>query len=279
MNILSLFDGLSGAMVALERANIKVDNYFSSEIDKYAIRVSEKNYPNIIRLGDINNWKEWDLPKIDLIIAGSPCQGFSNSGRGLNFDDPRSKLFFVFVDILKAYKPKYFLLENVRMKKEWADTISTLLGVTPILIDSALVSAQTRKRYYWTNIPNVTQPEDKGLLLKDIIESGEVDRDKSYAIDANYYKGGNLKSYYDFSKRQLVFDKPHQSSKRLMVKTEKSFRKLTPEECEKLQTLPVGYTEKGIEQISNKQRYKMLGNGFTINTVAWILSFMSEENK
>jgi len=119
MNVLSLFDGLSGGRIALERAGIKVDNYYASEIDKYATIVSAKNYPDIIRLGDVTKWQEWNLPKIDMVIGGSPCQGFSNAGKGLNFDDPRSKLFFTFVDIVKALKPTYFLLENVMMKKEW----------------------------------------------------------------------------------------------------------------------------------------------------------------
>lgn len=193
MNVLSLFDGISCGRVALERSKIKVDKYYASEIDKYAIQISNKNFPDIIQLGDINKWESWNLSNIDLIIGGSPCQGFSNAGLGLNFDDPRSKLFFTFIDILKYYKPKYFLLENVKMKQEWQDIISRFIETDPIEIDSALVSGQSRKRLYWTNIPNIVQPEDKGILLKDIIESGTVDREKSYCIDANYYKGGSLK--------------------------------------------------------------------------------------
>lgn len=127
MNVLSLFDGMSCGRIALDRAGISVDNYYASEIDKYAIQVSKKNYPDIVQLGDITQWESWDLPEIDLILAGSPCQGFSNAGKGLNFDDPRSKLFFTFVDILKHYKPKYWLLENVKMKKEWSDVITKTL--------------------------------------------------------------------------------------------------------------------------------------------------------
>jgi len=191
MNILSLFDGMSCGRVALDRAGIKVDNYYSSEIDKYAIQIADKNYPQDTcnRLGDVTNWKEWELPKIDLLIGGSPCQGFSFAGKQLNFDDPRSKLFFEFVDILKAYKPKYFLLENVKMKKEYQDVISGYLGVEPIEINSALVSAQNRKRLYWTNIPNVTQPEDKGIMLKDIIlEAG--------AFGVTYNRKDKIKSLY-----------------------------------------------------------------------------------
>ena len=171
MNILSLFDGMSCGRVALERAGIKVDNYYASEIDPYAIKVSQKNYPDIIQLGDVRFWETWGLRDIDMVIAGSPCQGFSNAGGRLNFDDPRSKLFFTFVDILEHYKPKYFLLENVMMKKEWENIITEHMGVEPIEINSALVSAQNRRRLYWTNIPNITQPEDRKIFLRDIVLS------------------------------------------------------------------------------------------------------------
>lgn len=176
MNVLSLFDGISCGKVALERAGVKIDKYYASEIDKYANIISEKNHKDIIRLGDVTNWKNWniDFSSIDLLIGGSPCQGFSMAGKLQNFDDPRSKLFFEFVDILNCIKklnPNVkFLLENVKMKKEWQDTITKYIGVEPILIDSALVSAQRRKRLYWTNISNeIKQPKDKGILLKDIV--------------------------------------------------------------------------------------------------------------
>lgn len=174
MNILSLFDGISCGRVALERANIRVGKYYASEIDKYATQISNKNYPDIIRLGDINQWRSWaiDWQSIDLVLAGSPCQGFSFAGKQLAFDDPRSKLFFVFVDILnhiRAVNPKVkFLLENVRMKKACQQIITDTLGVDSMLINSSLVSAQDRKRLYWFNW-NAEQPEDKGILLKDII--------------------------------------------------------------------------------------------------------------
>ena len=214
MNVLSLFDGMSCGQLALKRANIPYKKYFASEIDKYAIQITQKNFPDTVQLGDVNNWMNWNLPKIDLLLGGSPCQGFSVAGYGLNFSDPRSQLFFRYVDCLQWYKPTWFLLENVKMKKEWQEVISNLLGVQPIEIDSALVSAQSRKRLYWTNIPNITQPEDKGILLKDIIEDGVVDRDKSYCIDANYWKGGSLKGYKEKKRRQLVM---HQSEKRLMI--------------------------------------------------------------
>ncbi|MFA7287279.1 MAG: DNA (cytosine-5-)-methyltransferase [Melioribacteraceae bacterium] len=209
MNVLSVFDGMSCGQIALERTGIKVDNYYASEIDKYAIKVTQKNYPNTKHIGSVVDVKVEDLPKIDLLIGGSPCQGFSFAGKQLNFEDPRSKLFFEFVRLKNELNPKYFLLENVKMKKEYQDVISELLGVEPIMINSSLVSAQNRKRLYWTNIPDIDQPEDKWIFLKDIIEHGLVDRDKSYCVDANYFKGGNLKSYFSDSRRQLVFEKPH----------------------------------------------------------------------
>ena len=150
MNVLSLFDGMSCGRIALERAGIKVDKYYASEIDKYAITITKKNFPNTIHIGDVTKIKAEDLEPIDLLMGGSPCQGFSFAGRQLNFDDPRSALFFEFVRLLKECKPKYFLLENVRMKKEYQDVITEHLGVEPIMINSALVSAQNRKRLYWT---------------------------------------------------------------------------------------------------------------------------------
>ena len=157
MKVLSLFDGISCGMVALERADIPVDTYYASEIEKNAIAISQKNYPNIIRLGDVTKWRKWDIPweEIDLLIGGSPCQGFSFAGKQLNFNDPRSKLFFEFVDILNHIKKRNpnvkFLLENVKMKAEWQDVISGYLGVEPIRINSALVSAAKRDRLYWAN--------------------------------------------------------------------------------------------------------------------------------
>ena len=221
VNVLSLFDGMSGTQMALYNSGIAVDKYYASEIDKYAIKITQKNFPDTIQLGDVKDIKGKDLPEIDLVVAGSPCQGFSFAGKQLAFDDPRSALFFEFIRILREVKPKYFLLENVRMKKEFQDVISEqissvypeytsggLFSIEPILINSALVSAQNRQRLYWTNIPNIEQPEDLGIVLRDVLEDSFVaDRDKSYCIDANYYKGGNPKNYFEKSRRQLVFDK------------------------------------------------------------------------
>lgn len=196
MNILSLFDGISCGQVALERAGIKVENYFASEVDKNAIKVTQYNWPNTIQLGDVTKWKEWNLPKIDLILAGSPCQGFSFAGKQLNFEDPRSKLFFVFLDVLAHFNQKFFLLENVRMKKVFQDVITKKLNVEPILINSSKVSAQSRNRLYWTNIPKVMQPEDKNILIKDILEQNEDGHfsDGFYVVPRGANQGG-LKHY------------------------------------------------------------------------------------
>ncbi|HZK25189.1 MAG TPA: DNA cytosine methyltransferase [Oscillospiraceae bacterium] len=292
MNVLSLFDGMSCGQIALERAGINVSKYYAAELDKYAITVTQANYPNTIQLGDVTAWREWgiDWSSIDLLIGGSPCQGFSFAGKQLAFDDPRSKLFFVYVDILnhiRSVNPDVkFMLENVKMKKEYLGVISEHLGVDPVFINSALVSAQNRQRYYWANW-EFGQPKDKGLVLADVIENGGVDRDKAHCIDANYYKGGNLKSYFAKSRRQLVFTEKsrallstmYKENAKSMIKRNKkgwlvldegliTYRKLTPIECERLQTVPSGYTA----HVSNTQRYKMLGNGFTVEVISHILS-------
>ena len=207
INVLSLFDGMSCGQIALDRLGIEVNKYYASEIDKYAMTIAKKNYPNILHIGDVTQVDGTKLDKIDLMIGGSPCQGFSFAGKQLNFKDPRSALYFEFVRLLKETKPKYFLLENVRMKKEFQEIITKDLGVEPIMINSSLLSAQNRVRLYWTNIPNITQPKDLGIVLKDIIEDGVTDRTKSHCLDANYFKGGNLKSYFEKHRRQLIFSK------------------------------------------------------------------------
>ena len=297
--VLSTFDGMSCVRIALEQLGIPIKQYFASEIDKYPIQITQKNYPDTIQLGDVTKVFAKNLPPIDILVGGSPCQGFSFAGDQLAFDDPRSALFFEFVRLIKECKPKYFLLENVRMKKEFLDVITEQLGVEPIFINSSLVSAQNRQRYYWTNIPNVQQPEDRGLVLKDILEDSDwfTDRDKSHCLDANYFKGGNLKSYFEKHRRQLVFNKPIQVGtadikgfdiiKRVyspdgksptlttmqgghrqpkVAEDETRWRKLTPLECERLQTVPDNYTE----GVSNTQRYKMLGNGMTVEVIKHI---------
>lgn len=370
INVLSLFDGVSCGRVALQRAGIPVNKYYASEIDKYAIMITQNNFPDTVQLGDVTKWEDWDIDwgSIDLLIGGSPCQGFSFAGKQLNFNDPRSKLFFDYVNILhhiQKHNPNVkFLVENVKMKQEFQNIFSDMLGVQPVEINSALLSAQNRKRLYWTNW-EFGQPEDKHIMLKDIVhEYSKVDRDKSLCLDANYYKGGNLKQYYEKHRRQLAFEwlneyivpfdktlqildkevergkigyfgkdsqanrvyyihdkavtlcgsagggaakmgqylfgclTPDRVNKRQNgqrfnegdkfytltaqdkhgVLVEGYIRKLTPVECERLQTLEDGFTANGIDQktgkvvpISNTQRYKALGNGWTVDVIAHIL--------
>ena len=204
MKVLALFDGMSCGQIALERLGVSVDTYYASEIDKYAIQVAQKNFPNTIQVGDICNLDPKNYKDVDLILCGSPCQGFSFAGKQLAFDDPRSALFFEFIRLLKEIKPKYFLLENVRMKKEFIDVISEqvskcypeiLFGIEPILINSSLLSAQSRQRLYWTNIPRVEQPKEKGVVLRDILEENPNEAPtKDTPRNRRHYKGLNDKS-------------------------------------------------------------------------------------
>jgi len=385
MNVLSLFDGMSSGRIALERAGVKVDKYFASEIDKYAIKVAMKNYPDTIQLGDVTKVKGSDLPQIDLLIGGSPCQGFSFAGKQLNFDDPRSKLFFDFVRLLEETKPRYFLLENVRMKKEYQDVISQYLGIEPIMIDSALVSAQRRKRLYWTNIGaktdllghpvcGISQPDDKGVLLKDIVHEyadtalsdghikwlirnynnqinkfSTLNAIKASTMTARQYASWSGNFWFQTLAEYIVpFDKtlkilekevaegkvgyfgkdsqanrvyyinnkavtlmgeagggaakmgqylfgcitPNRIEKRQNgrcfndgtkfytltaqdnhgVLVDGCIRKLTPIECERLQTVPDNYTA----GVSDAQRYKMLGNGWTVDVIAHIFRHLPD---
>jgi len=364
INVLSLFDGISCGRVALERAGFKVEKYYASEIDKYAISVAQKNYPDTIQLGDINNWREWDIDwsSIDLLLGGFCCQSWSIAGKQQGDKDPRGQLLWVMIDIhnhIKKYNSNIkYLFENVKMKKEFKDYIDNAIGSIGTLIDSSLVSAQSRKRLYWMNIPGISRPKDKGILLKDIVhENTFTDTEKSYYVDASYHKGGNAKQYYEKSRRQQVFDilkeyivpfdktlkildkevekgkvgyfrkdsqanrvyyihdkavtlcgaagggaakmgqylfgciTPDRVNKRQNgqrfsegkkfytltaqdkhgILIEGYIRKLTPIECERLQTLPDNYTE----GISNSQRYKALGNGFTADVIAHILKSMN----
>ena len=303
MNVLSLFDGMSCGQIALNKCGIEYDNYFASEIDKYAIKVTQANYPNTKQLGSITELDGTKLPKIDVMFGGSPCQSFSVAGNGTGFNG-KSGLFWEYVRILREVKPTYFLLENVKMKKEWEQVITDALGVEPIEINSNLVVGQNRKRLYWTNIPNITQPNDRGILLKDILQSevGEkyfysekaidyldrnkinkrfanysdsekancltavfskslpynvfVDKIKSYCLTSNY---GNMACVnYNKGQGQIVFDN-------------KTIRRLTPIECERLQSVPDNYTN----HVSDTQRYKMIGNGWTVDVIAHIFSQMA----
>jgi|TARA_R110001592_G_scaffold108990_2_gene304334 DNA (cytosine-5)-methyltransferase 3A len=280
MNILSLFDGISCGRVALERAGVKVDNYFASEIDEYAIKMSRFNHDDVQQIGNVLNIDETALPQIDLIMGGSPCQGFSFAGKGLAFDDPRSRLFFEFVDLIDRCKPKYFLLENVRMKKEFLDIITEYLEVEPILINSSLVSAQSRQRYYWTNIPNVGPPEDTcSDMLQDILEprpsrkylAGQQLRDNYQGgnqLNPNYKSQANR--IHDIDKKAPTIMAGSHGYANGYVNQDGDIRKLTPIECERLQTLPDNYTD----GVSDTQRYKGLGNGWTVDVVAHILRKM-----
>jgi DNA-cytosine methyltransferase len=319
MNVLSLFDGCAMALQSIKNLGIKVDNYYASELDKYAIEIAMKNHPEIHQLGDVRSIRGlmlFQLPKIDILIGGSPCQGFSFAGKQLNFNDPRSSLFFEYVRILRELKPKYFLLENVKMKQEYQDVISEMLGVKPIMINSALVSAQNRQRLYWTNL-KVDQPKDLGVLLKDIVlsdtipvalhnlyggfkeKSVRVFEDKSPTL-RTAAGGGHIPSFVkadlihsekalEYMDRKVKGGRTHwdfmhhsdirnDKSSALVANFFKGapynvfkdwdvVRKFHPIECERLQTLPDNYTE----GVSNTQRYKMLGNGFTVKVIEHIL--------
>ncbi len=269
-NVLSVFDGVSCGRVALNRAGIKYDTYFASEIDKHSIKVTQHNFPDTVQLGDVTKIKSKDLPKIDLLIGGSPCQGFSFMGNQLNFEDPRSKLFFEFVRLLKELNPKYFLLENVKMKQEFEDIISSNLGVKPVKINSSLVSGHLRSRYYWTNIPNVTIPEDKNIKLNDILEYGKSEREKSVTLLSSYGdKNANpsgVRHYLSRSVGQLI---PTDGG---------GWRKLTVVEASRLQTLPDDYLTK-VPDISHKEKYRQLGNGWTVDVIVHILKNINLESE
>lgn len=300
MRVLSLFDGIACGREALKRCDVSVAKYYSSEINKSAITVASKNHDDIDHVGDVVNVANMlgvfpsILGEIDLLLGGSPCQGFSVAGNMLNFDDPRSKLFFDFVKIKNILKPKYFLLENVVMKKEWIDIISDLLGVKPIRIDSSLVSAQSRNRLYWTNIPGVEQPDDKDITLDSVIDRGLPGVRKLGTANTSV-KSGTLivpeatkKGYVEVKPFECV-DVSFITSKTrrgrklngkahcLLSKTPEQgmwdghkWRTFTPIECERLQTLPDDYTA----GVSNAQRYKLIGNGWTVSVIEHILKFM-----
>lgn len=288
MNVLSLFDGMSCGQIALNKLGINYDNYFASEIDKYAIQITQKNYPNTKQIGNVVDVKAEDLPKIDLLFGGSPCQSFSRSGDGSGFDG-KSKLFWEFLRLLKETKPKYFLLENVLMKKEWEHIITKELGVDCILINSSLVSAQKRERLYWTNIPNIEQPLDKGITLSDVL----IDSDRKEYLDKDlilktddkgvYVRNATKKGYLIAENGDGVnLDFPKSKTRRGRVSKGKintlntacnygfvkdfKIYKLNITEIEKLQTIPEGYT-KGV---SDNQRKKMIGNGWTVDVIAHI---------
>lgn len=321
MNVLSLFDGMSCGQIALERAGIKYDNYFASEIDKYAMSVSKLNYPKTIHVGDVIKVKQESMPKIDLLIGGSPCQGFSFAGKQLNFEDQRSKLFFEFVRLLKECEPKYFLLENVNMKKQYLDIITESLEVNPIRINSSEFSAQDRDRWYWTNIPvvlnhykNIQTVED--ILLDEVDDKYIISPQRTIVICENEVKKRKIAFIGSDSQANRIYNihgkgvtllglggglgaktglyalpcltpdrlEKRQNGRRFKppfskfytltaqdkhgVLTDNFIRKLVPIECERLQTVPDNYTE----SVSDSQRYKMIGNGWTVDVIAHIFS-------
>lgn len=279
MRVLSLFDGIACGRLALERAGIPVSAYFASEISPTAIAVAKRNYPDIVHFGDVRSVaamaRAGVFGHIDLLLAGSPCQGFSSAGKQLNFSDPRSALFFEFVNIKNALNPTHFLLENVKMKKEWLALISNFVGVQPVFIDSRDFSAQSRQRYYWTDLRIAPWDGSAAPSLNDVLLPGWVaDRPKSYCIDANYGKGTNFRRYFHCGSRQIVFregcvpKKPPKEWANLAQRTmSNNWRKLDPVECERLQTLPDGYTD----GLGVFDRYHAIGNAWTVDVVTHIL--------
>lgn len=286
-NVLSLFDGISCGHIALERAGITVNNYYASEIDKYAIQITQKNYPNTIQLGDINNidFSQF-IGKIDIIIGGSPCQDLSiakANREGLS--GKRSCLFYKFIEAIRIIKPKYFLLENnYSMTNEAKDIITKEMGIEPIMINSNLFSAQNRKRLYWTNIPIAELPEKCDIKLQDILESGVVDRNKSLCLTRRYagFVGSQsylCRRYFGKSMGQAVFNGNLDDIKIIKDKWQennyfsdeelerKVIRPMTCLECERLQTLPDNYTNCIDSEIARKET---IGNGWTVDVIAHI---------
>ena len=349
MNVLSLFDGMSCGQQALERTGIKVDNYFASEIDKYAIQVTMANYPNTTQLGSVVDVDGYSLPKIDILIGGSPCQSFSFAGKrkGMSTKDQQeiltldhylrlksegyefegqSYLFWEYMRLLNEVKPTYFLLENVMMGEKWEKVLSKAIGVNAIEINSALVSAQNRRRLYWTNIGMeasgffgdlesiIEQPKDREILLKDVLES-EVD--EKYFLSENSFIFDRIKNNHPFTPRipnkdeksncikiggsgvdDLVVHNtmprsgdPKKGGTGPLSRTDgktycldtgntnaveiiptSSIRRLTPIECERLQTVKDNYTN----HVSDSQRYKMLGNGWTVEVITHIFKYIKQ---
>ena len=287
MNVLSLFDGISCGRVALERAGIKVDKYFASEIDKYAIQVTQESYPKTIQLGDVTKITNEDLDKlgnIDIIIGGSPCQDLSvykyDRGEVDGLDGKKSNLFYQYERILKYLKPKYFILENVPMQQEWEDIITDILGVEPIIINSNLVCAADRKRLYWTNIQGIEQPQDKGIILQDIVQDADEVPEKYWYDRPFTYNGDDekvqctlemkghrhMKEVYNLKGKCNTLTTCAGGNLQKKVYQDGRCRKFTPLEYERLQTLPDGYTE----GVADTHRYNAIGNGWTVDVIAHI---------
>lgn len=292
MKVLSLFDGMSCGMIALERLSFKVDKYYASEIDKAAIKVSSINYPSIVRIGDVTKvsykegilyteFGEFEVGDIDLLLAGSPCQSISTLGDGTGLDG-KSGLFYEFLRIKDEVKPTNYLLENVCGNKKAVNTISQIMGVQPIHINSALVSAQTRNRLYWTDIKGVELPYDKGLHLQDVLEEGLPELSILTPGRAKWV--ASEKAAECFAKKYAVLDPKKANC--LTARSDASWNsnyvtrqgqvtRLTPTEYERLQTVPEGYTKAA----RTSERYKMLGNGWTVDVIAHILSYLKADER
>ena len=281
MNVLSLFDGMSCGQIALNRAGIKYDNYFASEIKPHAIKVTQHNYPDTIQLGDVTKINGKDLPKIDLLIGGSPCQDFSSANKEkLGLDGLKSGLFYEYLRLLKEVKPKWFLLENVAMDDFSYQSISEMIGTYPSNINSGLVSGQLRQRSYWTNIgpeyrdlfgnrySAIPQPIDKNISFQSILENGFTDRDKARCILESesrplVSKEKLYRRYTEMGFINIVFDNPE-------YKYNENIRILTQTELERLQTVPQGYT--GL--LKRNDAACLLGDGWTVDVIAHIFSFL-----
>jgi site-specific DNA-cytosine methylase len=291
MIVLSLFDGISAGQVALKRAGIIVEKYYASEIDKSPISITQYNFPNTIQLGDVTKWKEWDLDwsKIDLLIGGSPCQSLSVSGKREGFEGKSGiiEYYFQILEHIKTLNPNIkFLLENVKMKKEWSEVITKRLGVDFILIDSSSVSAQCRKRLYWTNIPNITQPKDRGIVLKDIIGYSRSTRYPNWPDKSGSYAEERVRQNGKSNTLTCGSGCGSFSSKNYIIPNDPQDepRPLYPEECESLQTLDRGFTELGIKdrkpiKISNSARYRAIGNSWTVEVIVHILKNLIDTSK
>lgn len=296
MNVLSLFDGICCGKVALEKAGVTITNYFASEVNPHAIKVTQKHHPSVIQLGDVTKITEAmldRLPKIDMIIGGSPCQDLSsykkNKNEATGLEGDKSNLFYHFERIVKHVNPKYFLLENVVMDQKWEVIITDILNADPILINSNLVSAAERKRMYWTNIPNVTQPEDKGILIKDIIvPSDQVPEkywynlpfiyngdDKKVQCTLDVQKGfqRNMKEVYNINaKCNTLLADGDGGNRQKKVYQDGRCRKFMPIEYERMMNLPDNYTD----CVANSHRYSVVGNGWTIDVLTHIFKNLIE---
>jgi DNA (cytosine-5)-methyltransferase 3A len=272
MNVLSLFDGISCGQIALNRANIPYDNYYASEIKPHAIKCTLDNYPNTIQLGDILNLKGSDLPKIDLFIGGSPCKGISRLNKNQEgLEHSESRLFWEYIRLLDEVKPKYYLLENTHGNKEATNTITETLGINPISINSKLVSAQNRPRYYWTNIPDIKQPLDKGITTNDIFDYSGVLADECRVKWLNSESGKkSIKNGYTkvnpYPKSGCLTALGHKKWNENYLYRDGVYKYLSQTEIEKLQTLPVGYTK----ILSYNEAYDCIGDGWTVDVIAHI---------